>query len=138
MIGHFVGCASMSTARATRRFEFQKRRQLLIRAHNETLSVIAMCIAIQIVRPLESIAETQPQLQPALLRLSATFFITHQAVAEAQDTLQVNSDSVRLKLENSSVRVLEGRLQPGGREKMHSQPPRTSSNFFENSRRVIP
>ena len=26
---------------------------------------------IQIVRPLESIAETQPQLQPALLRLSA-------------------------------------------------------------------
>jgi len=59
-------------------------------------------------------------------------------VAEAQDTLQVNSDSVRLKLENSSVRVLEGRLQPGGREKMHSHPPGTSSNFFENSRRVIP
>ncbi len=28
-------------------------------------------------------------------------------VAEAQDTLQVNSDSVRLKLENSHVRVLE-------------------------------
>src|SRR5512133_2994497 len=27
--------------------------------------------AIQIVRPLESIADTQPQLQPALLRLSA-------------------------------------------------------------------
>jgi hypothetical protein len=27
--------------------------------------------AIQIVRPLESIAETQPQLQPTLLRLSA-------------------------------------------------------------------
>ena len=27
--------------------------------------------AIQIVRPLESTAETQPQLQPALLRLSA-------------------------------------------------------------------
>ena len=27
--------------------------------------------AIQVVRPLESIAETQPQLHPALLRLSA-------------------------------------------------------------------
>jgi hypothetical protein len=27
--------------------------------------------AIQIIRPLESIAETQPQLQPALLRLPA-------------------------------------------------------------------
>src|SRR5438445_1544483 len=94
--------------------------------------------ATQIVRPRESIADTQPQLHPALLRLSATFSITHQAVAEAQDTLQVNSDSVRLKLENSSVRVLDGRLQPGGREKMHSHPPGTSSNFFENSRRVIP
>jgi quercetin dioxygenase-like cupin family protein len=44
-------------------------------------------------------------------------------VAEAQDTLQVNSDSVRLKLENSRVRVLESRLQPGGREQMHSHPP---------------
>ena len=30
--------------------------------------------AIQIVRPLESIAETQPKLQPALLRLLAIFF----------------------------------------------------------------
>ena len=43
--------------------------------------------------------------------------------AEAQDTLQVNSDSVRLKLENSRVRVLESTLQPGGREQMHSHPP---------------
>src|SRR6266571_8192087 len=43
-------------------------------------------------------------------------------VADAQDTLQVNSDSVRLKLENSRVRVLESTLQPGGREKMHSHP----------------
>src|SRR6266853_4153862 len=32
--------------------------------------------AIQIVRPLESIAETQPQLQPALLRLSAILLYT--------------------------------------------------------------
>jgi quercetin dioxygenase-like cupin family protein len=44
-------------------------------------------------------------------------------VAEAQDTLQVNSDSVRLKLENSRVRVLESTLQPGRREQMHSHPP---------------
>jgi hypothetical protein len=27
-----------------RRFKFEKRRQLLIRTHNETLSVIAMCV----------------------------------------------------------------------------------------------
>ena len=40
--------------------------------------------AIQIVRPLESIAETQPQLQPALLRLSAIisqFFVRFRAIA---------------------------------------------------------
>jgi hypothetical protein len=30
------------TATANHRFEFQKRRQLFIRAHNETLSVVAM------------------------------------------------------------------------------------------------
>src|SRR5206468_4141358 len=38
--------------------------------------------AIQIVRPLESIVETQPQLQPVLLRLSAIisqFFIRFRA-----------------------------------------------------------
>ena len=43
-------------------------------------------------------------------------------VADVQDTLQVNSDSVRLKLENSRVRVLESTLPPGGTEKMHSHP----------------
>jgi hypothetical protein len=42
-----------------------------MRPHNDTLSVVAIVSAIQIVRPLESIADTQPQLQPALLRLSA-------------------------------------------------------------------
>src|SRR4029453_11971536 len=39
---------------------------------------------IQIVRPLESIAETQPQLQPALLRLwaiTSQFFIRFRAIA---------------------------------------------------------
>ena len=37
--------------------------------HNETLSVIACASAIQIVRPSESIAETQPQLQPAFAEI---------------------------------------------------------------------
>jgi hypothetical protein len=60
------------------RFKFHKRSQLFIRAHNETLPVVAMRVSNPdrspvgiIVRPLASIAETQPQLQPALLRLSA-------------------------------------------------------------------
>jgi hypothetical protein len=58
-------------ASTNRRFKFHKCRQLLIRTHNETLSVVAVCVSNQIVRPLESIAESQPQLQPALLRLPA-------------------------------------------------------------------
>jgi quercetin dioxygenase-like cupin family protein len=44
------------------------------------------------------------------------------AVAKAQDTLKVNSDTVRLKLENDRVRVLESTLPPGTRERMHSHP----------------
>jgi quercetin dioxygenase-like cupin family protein len=43
-------------------------------------------------------------------------------VVRAQDTLQVNSDSVHLKLENSRVRVLEVVLRPEGKEKLHSHP----------------
>jgi hypothetical protein len=42
------------------------RSQLFIRTHNETLSVVAMRVSNQIVCPLESIADKQPQLQPAL------------------------------------------------------------------------
>jgi hypothetical protein len=38
------------------------RSQLFICTHNEALSVVAMCVSIQNVRPLESIAETRPQL----------------------------------------------------------------------------
>jgi hypothetical protein len=52
--------ANFSSARTTKRF-------------------LSRCAsAIQIVRPLESIADTQPQLQPALLRLSAMIFMRHQ------------------------------------------------------------
>jgi len=42
--------------------QFNKHSQLFIRANNETLSVARCASAIQIVRPLESIAETQPKL----------------------------------------------------------------------------
>ena len=49
-----TNAVSFSSARTTKRFPSSR-----------------CASAIQIVRPLESIAETQPQLQPALLRLSA-------------------------------------------------------------------
>jgi hypothetical protein len=47
-------------------------RQLFVGVHNGALSVAAICVNnLQIVRPLELIVETQPQLQPAALSLSA-------------------------------------------------------------------
>jgi len=61
---------SSKLASANTRFEFQKSRQLFIRSHNETLSIVAMRVCNpDRVRPLESIAETQPQLQTALIIL---------------------------------------------------------------------
>src|SRR6476620_8840192 len=39
--------------------------------HNNAPSIVAMCVHNPDRSPLESIAETQPQLHPALLRLSA-------------------------------------------------------------------
>ena len=45
---------------SNRRLEFHKRPQLFIRTHNETLSVVAMRVCSEIVRPLESIAEPRP------------------------------------------------------------------------------
>jgi len=53
------------------RFQFPKSRQLFIPTHNETLSIVETSVCNPNVRPLESTAETQPQLHPALLRLSA-------------------------------------------------------------------
>jgi hypothetical protein len=49
----------------------RKARQFLICTHNEPLIVVAMWSATKIVRPSRSAVETQPQLQPALVRLSA-------------------------------------------------------------------
>lgn len=43
-------------------------------------------------------------------------------VSRAQDPLSVNSKTIKLKLENSRVRVLEATLEPGDKEKMHSHP----------------
>ena len=43
-------------------------------------------------------------------------------VRPTQDPLVVNSKSIKLKLENSRVRVLEATLEPGVKEKLHSHP----------------
>jgi hypothetical protein len=52
-------------------FKFQKRCRFFVGGNDKSLSVITVCVATKIVRWLESTVETQPQLQPALLRLSA-------------------------------------------------------------------
>ena len=39
-----------------------------------------------------------------------------------QDPLSVNAKSIKLKLENSRVRVLEATLKPGDKESTHSHP----------------
>ena len=51
--------------------EFNKRGQFSFARTTKRFPSSRCASAIQNVRPLESIAETQPQLQPASLRLSA-------------------------------------------------------------------
>jgi len=51
-------------------FQFQKRRKLFIRVHNETVSVVAMCQQSRSFALYDSTPETQLQLHPALLSLS--------------------------------------------------------------------
>jgi quercetin dioxygenase-like cupin family protein len=55
--------------------------------------------------------------------LLVTGFVRGDArITPAQDPLVVNSTSIKLKLENSRVRVLEATLEPGVKEKLHSHP----------------
>ena len=48
--------------RTNRRFEFQKRRQLFLRTHNETLSVVAMRVSIhnELFEPMERVTAALP------------------------------------------------------------------------------
>lgn len=58
-----------------------------------------------------------------ILVLLVTGFVRGDAgVRPTQDPLVVNSQSIKLKLENSRVRVLEATLEPGVKEKLHSHP----------------
>ena len=44
------------------------------------------------------------------------------AAAPAQDPAVVNAKTIRVKLDNERVRVLEAVLQPGDKEQLHSHP----------------
>src|SRR5260370_36188565 len=60
---------SVSPVSKHRRFQFHKRRQLFIARTTKRFPSLRCASAIQIVRPSESMADTQSQLQPTLLRL---------------------------------------------------------------------
>jgi len=53
--------------------------------------------------------------------LAALVFLV-ATIAAAQDPAVVNAKTVKVKLENARVRVLEATLQPGDKEQMHSHP----------------
>jgi hypothetical protein len=52
--------------------KFEKRSQFSVGGDDESLSVVAVCVSNPNRSPIESTAETQPKLHPALLSLSAT------------------------------------------------------------------
>ena len=54
--------------------------------------------------------------------LASGFLRGDASVKRTQDPLGVNADTIKLRLENSRVRVLEATLKPGDKEKTHSHP----------------
>jgi quercetin dioxygenase-like cupin family protein len=52
----------------------------------------------------------------------AILFLGMTAAAAAQDAAVVNAKTVKVKLENERVRVLEAVLEPGAKEQLHSHP----------------
>ena len=52
----------------------------------------------------------------------AGLWLAGVAALPAQDPAVVNAKTIRIREENSRVRVLEARLQPGEKENMHSHP----------------
>jgi quercetin dioxygenase-like cupin family protein len=60
-----------------------------------------------------------PRIGLALGALCVTIGL---GVVTAQDPAVVNAKTIRVKLENDRVRVLEATLQPGEKENVHSHP----------------
>ena|SRR5689334_21805912 len=65
-----------------------------------------------------------PIVKPLLagLAVSGLLLLGGAGSAPAQDPAVVNSKTIRVKMENERVRVLEAVLQPGDKEQMHSHP----------------
>ena len=54
--------------------------------------------------------------------VAAALWLAGLQGARAQDPAVVNAKTIRVKLENARVRVLEATLKPGDKEQMHSHP----------------
>ena len=57
-----------------------------------------------------------------ILVFASGFLRGDASVKRAQDPLVVNAETIKLRLENARVRVLEATLKPGDKEKTHSHP----------------
>jgi quercetin dioxygenase-like cupin family protein len=57
-----------------------------------------------------------------LLAIAGLLLIAYINEARAQDAAVVNAKTIRVKLDNDRVRVLEATLQPGDKEELHSHP----------------
>ena len=55
-------------------------------------------------------------------RLAAALIAFVAMSAFAQDVAKVNPKTIKVKLDNAKVRVMEATLQPGDKEQMHSHP----------------
>ena len=58
----------------------------------------------------------------SVARLVALLFLAGSASVRAQDPAVVNAATIHVTLENTRVRVLEAKLPPGAKEKLHSHP----------------
>ncbi len=56
------------------------------------------------------------------MSVAAGLWLAGLQAARAQDPAVVNANTIRVKLENDRVRVLEATLKPGDKEQMHSHP----------------
>lgn len=57
-----------------------------------------------------------------LAATAALVFLGASASVSAQDPAVVNAATIHVTFENNRVRVLEAKLPPGAKEKMHSHP----------------
>jgi quercetin dioxygenase-like cupin family protein len=56
------------------------------------------------------------------IAVGGLLFVAGYKMAAAQDPVQVNAKFIKVKVDNSRVRVFESVLQPGDKEAMHSHP----------------